>query len=170
MLPSSEKIGFIAFRLTSAYLLIRAMDVLSSFGLFFANTHDQLPSLDALKPMVAMYIIWFILYIAAAIVLCLQSENVSNFFLGSIQNDETEPLKIQRGYFETVAYSIMGVYVLATTFPHLARILYSFAFSHGPSPATLLEIVGTIVSLFVGAILVFRAKALQSFIQRARGM
>ncbi len=170
MSSTNAQIGFIAFRLTSVYLFIRALDVVSSFGLFFANANGQFRSPHDRDALIVIYLVWFILYLIVAVVFYKQAKNLSTFFLGGQDDTDTEISGADKGYVERIAYTIVGVYVLATTIPHFSRIVYTLFLSRTLSQGPILDIIATGVSLLIGMFLVFGAKTLQSIIHKARGI
>jgi len=116
------------------------------------------------------YLVWFILYIIAAVVFYKQAKKLSLFFLAGEDDEEPGSSNSDEGYLERIAYTIVGVYILATVIPHLSRIIYSVFYSQMYSQALTIEIVSTTASIIVGSLLVFGAKNLQTIIRNARGI
>ena len=170
MSSTNDRIGFIAFRLTSVYLLIRALDILSSLGVFLANTRGQSRSTLDSEVLIVTYLIWFSLYLIAAVVFYKQAKNLAIFFLAGENDEEFESSNADGGYLERIAYTIVGVYILATTIPHFSRIIYSVFYAQMHPQALTLEIVTAIASIIIGLFLVFGATTLQSIIRKARGL
>ena len=170
MSSTNDRIGFIAFRLTSVYLLIRALDILSSLGMFLANTRGQSRSTLDSEVLIVTYLIWFGLYLLAAVVFYKQAKKFAIFFLTGENDEEFERSDTNEEYLERLAYTIVGVFILATTIPHLSRIIYSVFYSQTHSQALTLELVTAIASIIIGLFLVFEAKTLQSIIRKARGL
>jgi len=170
MSTTNDRIGFIAFRLTSVYLILRALDILSSLGVFLANTRGQSRSTQDSEVLIVTYLVWFILYIIAAVVFYKQAKKLSLFFLAGEDDEEPGSSNSDEGYLERIAYTIVGVYILATVIPHLSRIIYSVFYSQMYSQALTIEIVSTTASIIVGSLLVFGAKNLQTIIRNARGI
>ena len=170
MSTTNDRIGFIAFRLTSVYLLLRALDILSSLGVFLANTRGESRSAQDSEVLIVTYFLWFILYIASALIFYRQARKLAAFFLAEENDGKMESSAADEWYLERIAYTVVGVFILATTLPHISRVIYLVLYSEVHSQALTAEIVASMTSIIVGLFLVFGAKTLQSIIRNARSM
>ena len=168
MILPKHKIGFISFRLVSVYLFIHGLDILASLGLLLTQIQRNLRPGESITSWVLIYLVWGFFYFLAAGLFYFKAEQLSLFLFGEIEDETTEPNQGNEPYIERIVYTIVGVYILATATPHVAKVIYTF-FSVGKSTfQTSLEVVTTTTSLVVGAFLLLSAKGVQSFVQMVR--
>lgn len=168
MILPKHKIGFISFRLVSVYLFIHGLDILASLGLVITQVHSNLGPGDSLGLWTIIYLVWGLLYFGAAVLFYLKSTQLSMFLFGEIDDEAPDPAQMNESHIERIVYTIVGVYILVTAMPHVAKVVYTFFSTEKSTFQTSLETVTTITSLVVGGFLLLSAKGMQSFVQMVR--
>ena len=168
MIIPKLKIGLIVTRLISIYLFMHALDVVSSLGLFLAYRNAEIATTGSHTVAVAFYLVWALLYFTASIFVYLKADAISKFVFRDVESESVETSDSNAGNIETIVYSVVGLCILATAIPHLARTVYVLFYSDRYTQQTTLDIITTTMSLLVGAVLTFSAQGLQSLIQKVR--
>ena len=160
------QIGFVVARVVSVYLVIHAIDILSSLGRFamFAGTDPRIG--ESLISTSVLYLLWILIYLAAAALFYTRAEQLSSYFVGESEPTTDETSSIDQKQVERIAFTVIGIYLVATALPHVVTIIHSM--SQREATRATGEILSTATSLVVGVFLTLGAKGLQTAINKYR--
>jgi Ca2+/Na+ antiporter len=161
-----SQIGFVVARVVAIYLVIHAIDILASLGRFamFAGTDPRIG--ESLISTSVLYLLWILIYLAAAALFYTRADQLSSYFAGESEPDTDEISNVDQKQVERVAFTVIGIYLVATALPHVVTIILSM--SQRESPRATSEILSTATSLVVGIFLTLGAKGLQAAINKYR--
>ncbi len=161
---TKKEIAMLSFKVLSLYAFLKAIDKLST-AIYYAYRVDEIG-----VPFVMVYIAPMLLFVLCGGLLWFLSPLLASSISKSTDHEDNSAASLFD--IQSVAFSIVGLYMIADSLPHIVRsTIWHFtsdSLSMGKSSPLFGDVAGSLVEIAIGLWLLFGSRGLVNFITAMR--